>query len=229
MRPLRSLLSILFPTLCCHCGEPLVGTEKNLCTHCMFLIPWTGHAAQENNSTEQRLLGHIPVQAAASLMVFQKGNVAQSLIHQIKYHGNSQLAHQFGMLLGESLQQSGRFNEIDFIVPVPLHRRRKRQRGYNQSLLICESLSKVMQLPVVADNLYRRSYTESQTHKNRDNRFVNMEEAFALHHPEQFEHRHILLVDDIITTGATTGSCYQAMQQIAGLRISVASLAITTH
>lgn len=229
MRFLRSLLSVLFPTLCCHCGEPLVGDEKNLCTDCMFLIPWTGHAAQENNSTEQRLLGHIPVQAAASLMMFQKGNVAQSIIHQIKYHGNNQLAHQFGRLLGESLLQSGRFNGIDYIVPVPLHRRKKRQRGYNQSLLICESLSEVMQIPIVSNNLYRKYYTESQTHKNRDSRFENMEAAFGLRNPNQFENRHILLVDDIITTGATTRSCYQAMLQIPGLRISVASLAITTH
>lgn len=229
MQFLRSLLSILFPTLCCHCGEPLVGDEHDLCTNCLFLIPWSGHAAQENNLTEQRLMGHIPIRAAASLMMFQKGNVAQSIVHQIKYHGNSQMAHQFGRLLGEALKQSGRFDSIDYLVPVPLHRRRKRQRGYNQSQLLCKAMSEVMQIPVVTDNLYRKLYTESQTHKRRDSRFLNMREAFGVHHPEQFENRHILLVDDIITTGATTQACYQVLREIPGLIISVSSLAITSH
>lgn len=229
MKLFRSLLSILFPTLCCHCGEPLVGDERNLCTHCMCLIPWTGHASQKNNITEQRLMGHIPIQAAASLMIFQKGNVAQSVIHQIKYHGNRFLAHQYGQLLGEALLQSGRFNDIDCLVPVPLHRRRIRQRGYNQSLLLCEAMSEVMHLPVVPDNLRRIFYTESQTRKGRDSRFNNMHRAFSVRKAEQFENRHILLVDDIITTGATTGACYQAMSSIPGLRISAASLAIASH
>lgn len=229
MHLLRSLLSVLFPSLCCHCGEPLVGNEKDLCTNCMFLIPWTGHAAQEGNSTEQRLLGQMPLQAAASLMMFQQGNVAQSIVHQIKYHGNARLAHQYGRLLGETLQQSGRFSSIDCLVPVPLHRRRRRQRGYNQSQLICEAMAEVLHVPVISDNLYRRFYTESQTHKKRDSRFDNMQEAFGVRRPTQFENQHILLVDDIITTGATTLSCYHALKPIAGLRISVASLAITSH
>lgn len=229
MRLLRSLLSILFPTLCCHCGEPLVGNEKHLCTNCMFLIPWTGHAAQADNSTEQRLLGQIPFQAAASLMIFQQGNVAQSIVHQIKYHGNTAMARQYGQLLAEALRQSGRFDSIDYLVPVPLHRRRRRQRGYNQSQLLCEAMSDILQVPVVSDNLYRKQFTESQTHKNRDSRFENMQKAFGLRRPEQFENRHILLVDDVITTGATTQACYLAMKPISGLRISVASLAITSH
>ena len=138
------------------------------------------------------------------------------------------MANQYGTMLGMELKQSNRFNDIDYIVPVPLHRRRKRQRGYNQSELICEAVSKVFNRPVVANNLYRKQFTTSQTHKNRQDRMDNMTNVFDVRHPEQFENKHILLIDDIITTGATTENCYQALSSIPDLRISIAALAVTT-
>ena len=137
------------------------------------------------------------------------------------------MAQQYGRLLGTELLSSGRFSDIDCLVPVPLHRRRKRHRGYNQSELLCEAMSEVMHLPVVTGNLYRRRYTDTQTHKNRQARMDNMKEVFAVRHPEHFENQHILLVDDIITTGATTENCYHALSSIPHLRISIAALAVT--
>lgn len=227
-RPVQELLKLIFPSLCCHCGEPLVGDEKYLCTQCLVHIPWAKHASYSNNDAELRLSGRIPFQAAAALLLFRKGNVAQTIIHQIKYHGNTGMANQYGTMLGMELKQSNRFNDIDYIVPVPLHSRRKRQRGYNQSELICEAVSKVFNRPVVANNLYRKQFTTSQTHKNRQDRMDNMTNVFDVRHPEQFENKHILLIDDIITTGATTENCYQALSSIPDLRISIAALAVTT-
>ena len=227
IRPLRELSRIIFPTLCCHCGEPLVGDEQELCTSCLVQLPWTHNAPIPENEVELRLAGRVPCQSAAALLYFRQGNVAQTIVHQIKYYGNLCLAKQYGQLLANELLASGRFGDIDLLVPVPLHPRRKLQRGYNQSQLLCEAMSAVMHLPVVTGNLYRRRYTDSQTHKNRLARMDNMKEVFAIHRPKQFENKHILLVDDIITTGATTENCYHVLRTIPNLRISIASLAVT--
>lgn len=224
---LRPLLHLFFPALCIHCGQPLVGSESHLCTHCLTEIPWTHHAAHPDNTAEMRLAGRIPTEASAALMTFRKGNVAQSIVHQIKYHGSAQLAAQFGHLLGQEILASGRFNDIDLIVPVPLHWWRQLRRGYNQSRLICEAVSETIGKPVSSGNLYRKKYTTSQTHKNRLNRLNNMQGVFAVKKPQYFEDKHILLIDDILTTGATTEACYLAMSTIPGLRISVAALVIT--
>ena len=154
--------------------------------------------------------------------------MAQSVVHQIKYYGNLRLARQFGHLLGSELVASGRFVDVDCLIPVPLHRRRKWQRGYNQSELLCKAMAEVLHKPVVTGNLIRRRYTTSQTRKNRQDRMDNMKEVFAVRHPERLVDRHILLVDDIITTGATIENCYFALRDIPGLRISIAALAATS-
>jgi ComF family protein len=226
---IREILSLIFPPLCIHCGRPLVGNERHLCTFCLSEIPWSRHAQQPDNLAEMRLVGRIPTQSAASLMIFQKGNVAQSIVHQIKYHGSTQLAKLFGHLLGDELIASGRFDDIDYLVPVPLHWRRQLKRGYNQSQLLCEAIAEKMNKPIVRNNLYRKKYTTSQTHKNRLNRLENMQGVFAVRRPQQFENKHILLVDDILTTGATTEACYSALATIPDLTISVAVLAVTSN
>lgn len=212
--------------MCCHCGDVLVGDERDLCTSCMSRMPWARLAAVPDNDVEQRLAGRVPCLSAAALLLFRRGNVAQTVVHQIKYADNLRLAKQFGRLLGEELLDSGRFDEVDCIVPVPLHPLRKLKRGYNQSELLCRAISSVLNKPVVVNNLIRKRYTDSQTHKNRMDRMDNMADVFAVRHPERFENKHLLLVDDIITTGATTESCYAALRNIPGLRISVASLAV---
>ena len=224
----RDILRLIFPDLCYHCGEPLVGDEHNLCTLCLSKIAWTHNALHPDNDTEIRLTGRIPVVAAASLLQFNKGNVTQSIVHQIKYHGNTQLAHQFGLLLGEELKASHRFDDIDIVAPVPLHWWRRMRRGYNQSQLIASEVAKVLQCPLSTHNLYRRRHTPSQTHKNRQQRIDNMASAFSVRHPKQFEGKHLLLIDDVLTTGATTEACYHALESIPNLRISVATLAIAS-
>lgn len=223
----HDILRLIFPDLCCHCGEPLVGDERNICTLCLSKITWTHNAAHSENDTEIRLTGRIPVVAAASLLEFHKGNVAQSIIHQIKYHGNTQLAHQFGTILGEELKASRRFDDIDIVAPVPLFWWRHLRRGYNQSQLLAAEVAKTLQCQLSTNNLYRRRHTPSQTHRNRQQRIDNMVSAFSVRSPKQLEGKHLLLIDDVLTTGATTESCYHALQSIPDLRISVATLAIT--
>ena len=223
---LRDILRLIFPDLCYHCGEPLVGDEHNLCTICLSKISWCQNASFPDNETEMRLTGRIPVVAAASLLLFHKNNVSQSIVHQIKYHGNTQLAHQFGTLLGEELKASHRFDTVDIVLPVPLHWWRKMRRGYNQSHLLAAEVAKVLGCPLSTNNLYRRRHTPTQTHKNRQQRIDNMSSAFSVRHPEKYEGKHLLLIDDVLTTGATTEACYHALQAIPNLRISVATLAL---
>ena len=226
---LHDLFRLIFPELCCHCGEALVGSERHLCTTCLSKIPWTNNASIPNNGTETRLIGRIPLQAGASLMMFQKGNVTQSIIHQIKYRGSTHMARQYGLILGKKLMESGRFNNIDYIVPVPLHWWRKLRRGFNQSQLIAKAISEAMHVPLSASNLYRHRYTPSQTHKTRQQRTDNVASAFRLRHPDQYTGKHILLIDDVITTGATTEACYHALQSATDIRVSIASLALVAQ
>lgn len=223
---LRDTSRIIFPELCCHCGNILVGDEDHLCTNCLCSIPWAKQAAYTGNITEQRLIGHIPG-AAASLLFFNNGNIAQTIVHQIKYHGNMKMAKTYGRLLGKMLQESGRFDDIDLIIPVPLHFLRRIRRGYNQSELLCQAVSEELHRPIATRNLYRKRYTSTQTHKSRKERQENMKNVFAVRNSKQLENKHILLIDDVITTGATMEGCYLALSHIPGLSISVASLAIT--
>lgn len=225
-RPLQDLWRIFLPHLCIHCGEPLVGDEQDLCTHCLTQTAWLSNDTAEDNTVEQRLAGHIPFEAAAVLMAFRKGTVAQSILHNIKYYHNTRLADQYGRLLGETLVASGRFGDIDCLVPVPLHPLKQLRRGYNQSQLLCEAIARVMHLPIESHCLYRRHYTQSQTRKSHQERQDNMRGVFAVHRPDRLAGKHILLVDDIITTGATTTACYDALAAIPGLRISLAALAV---
>lgn len=223
---IKDLLRLIFPDYCIHCGTPLVGSEKHLCTQCLIEIPWSRHAQFSDNDAELRLAGHIPCQAAATLITFQKGNVAQSIVHHIKYYGYISLGIQYGKLLGQELKDSGRFNNIDYIVPVPLHWFKKIRRGYNQCDYICHGISETLNIPILKGNLKRTKYTRTQTHKNRIERQKNMQSVFAIRHPEQLQGKHILLVDDIITTGATFDGCYQALKSIPDLLISVAAIAL---
>lgn len=225
----RDFVRIIFPDFCCHCDEPLVGDERFLCTRCMSKIPWSNNAATADNETEHRLVGQIPLEAAAGLLYYQKGNVAQSIIHQIKYHGNTQLARQYGHLLGNALKDSGRFDTIDCIVPVPLHWLRRLRRGYNQSQLLALAVSDVLSVPVADKNLYRHHYTSSQTHKDRQQRAQNVSSAFRVRQPEKLAGKHILLIDDVITTGATIEACYHSLESIPDIKISITALAITTQ
>jgi len=227
-RPLHDLWRILLPHLCIHCGDPLVGDEQDLCTLCLTQTAWLRSDTAEDNTIEQRLAGLIPFEAAAALLAFRKDSVVQSILHNIKYYHNTRLAAQYGRLLGEMLVASGRFGEVDCLVPVPLHPLKHLRRGYNQSQLLCEAIAAVMHLPVESRCLYRRRYTQSQTRKNHQERQDNMQGVFAMRRPARLAGKHILLVDDIVTTGATTSACCDVLLTLPGVRISIAALAVAT-
>lgn len=227
MRWINDFIRLFFPRNCIVCGTPLVDGEEELCTACLFSLPEVHTANSNENLVERRLRGRVPVQHATALLVFQRKNSTQTILHQIKYSSNQKLAHIMGRQLGLHIARSGQFDDVDIIVPVPLHRRKERRRGYNQSLLLCRGLAQTFERPIADGILVRTRHTESQTHKNRIERLENMKGVFAVTDPKALQGKHILLVDDVITTGATTEACYAALSSVDGLRVSIAALAVS--
>lgn len=222
----QSLLHTLFPSTCACCGDVLVSGEKQICINCLSKLTATLYSAHDDNHTERMLAGRIPLQHATSILVFRQGNTVQDLIHAMKFYGNSDLCLLMGRQMGLELLHSGRFDDIDLLVPVPLHWRRRLQRGYNQSELLCRGISQVMGRPVNSRALVRHRYTHQQSLQSSDDREANVEGAFSLRRPDDLRGKHILLVDDVLTTGATLGSCCDALKSVNGLKISIATLSI---
>lgn len=225
-KPLSELLRLIYPATCCSCGRVLVGDERHLCTHCLLHLPLAHFSHTADNLVERHFIGRIPLESATSLLVFKQENITQHIIHDIKYYGNRKLAIQMGRILGKELIASGRFTTVDGILPIPLHRRRMRQRGYNQSELISQGIAETFGRPVINDIMIRTRYTHTQTHRDRQSRINNMEDVFEVKRPEQLTGRHLLIVDDVITSGATIESCWKALSAIPDIKVSVASLSM---
>ncbi len=222
----QNLLQTLFPSTCACCGDVLLTGEKQICINCLANLTATFYSAHDDNHTERQLAGRIPYQHATSLYVFRKGNTVQQLVHAMKFHSNSDLCIFMGRQMGLELLHSGRFDDIDLLVPVPLHWRRRLQRGYNQSELLCRGISEVMGRPVNKRALVRHRNTHQQSMQASGDRDENVRDAFSVRHPDDLQGKHLLLVDDVLTTGATLGSCCDALKLVNNLKISIATLSI---
>ena len=223
--PFKDLLNVLFSPSCVSCGKTLVGDEKFLCVNCLSQIPYTGFEYTPDNQLESLLVNTIPDVKATALMYYVKNECSQHIIHEIKYHNNLRLGRLFGRLLGTSLANSHRFDQVDVIVPVPLHFFRWMQRGYNQSQIISAGVAETFNRPICNNLIVRSRYTSTQTRKSHRERAKNVDKAFKAKHASSLEGKHILLLDDVITTGSTVRSCYEALSQIKGVTVSVAALA----
>lgn len=223
--PIKDLLHIIFPSHCCCCNELLVGDEHDICLHCLLSLPYTHTAAIEDNPTEMMFKGRFRCEAATALLAFKQDNLTQKIVHNIKYYGQQRLGISMGCLIGNTLQASGRYNDIDIIIPVPLHKKKEQKRGYNQSDLLCKGINELLKKEISIGNLTRVVDTESQTHKSPEERIENMDGVFKVRHPEEFRGKHLLIVDDVITTGATISGCCYELEKIPGVRISIAALA----
>ncbi len=218
-------MQLFFPHHCVGCGSDILSSESLLCLHCISDLPYTGYEGIEHNPIEDVFRGRVPIKEAASTFYFAKGHLVQHLIHQLKYKGAQQVGHYLGVLMGNALLRSGRFANIDYLVPLPLYADKEFKRGYNQSTILCNGMSAAMQVPVMNDNVVRQRYTDTQTKKHRAERWENVEGSFAVKNPLLLVRKNVLLVDDVITTGATLEACTQCMQQVEGLQISLSTLA----
>lgn len=223
---LNHLLNLFFPNLCLICGEDLVTGEQQLCMTCFNKMPKTNYHLQKDNPVEKRFWGKVDVANASSYFFFQKGSDFQKLIHELKYRGNKEIGVVLGKYAGADLLNSDEFQSIDMIVPVPLHKKKQAKRGYNQSDQIGKGLSEIMEKPMHTGNLYRKLESTTQTKKSVYERFENMCGIFDLRNPDAIAGKHVLLVDDVITTGSTLEACAHTLHQADDVKVSVFTLAV---
>ena len=221
-----ALIHLFYPTLCYGCGKPLVATEEVLCITCGSLLPDTGYHNEPNNETAQRFSGRVPFLQATSLAWFTTDGLLQHLIHGMKYGGRKDIARYLGYELGIRLKDTQWWHTVDVIVPVPLHPQKEASRGYNQSLLIAQGLSACTGTPVNSQALLRTRNTSTQTNKTRSERVTNMENAFSVVSEGMALHLHVLLIDDVLTTGATLEACAHALRAAGIIKISIATIGI---
>jgi len=219
------LVNLFFPRLCQACGDALAPADEEICLHCMFKLPYTNFHLDGENAMTQSLWGRVPVEAAAAFVYFNKGSRVQHMIHRFKYRGRHQIGTFLGRIYGYKLAKQSPFNTIDMIIPVPLFKKKQLKRGYNQSEVFARGLAIGLGVPVETDLLFRIRESESQTRKTADERWVNVKDIFAAPHPERLQNKHILLVDDVFTTGATIEACASTLMKDTNVRISVVTIA----
>lgn len=217
----RNFLNLFFPDLCVVCNEKLSEGEQHICTDCLLLLPKTNFHLQPDNRLEQFFAGRIPFRHIAAYAYFVKGGSIQQIIHELKYNRNPEIGSFIGELCGENIKGSDFISAVDLIVPVPLHPKREKQRGYNQSLEICKGISTITGIPVDSTTLVRTVNNQSQTKNSRFDRWKNVEDIFALTDNEAFRNKHILLIDDVITTGSTLESSAKEILKSEGSSISI--------
>ena len=224
---LHSLTSLFFPKLCAGCGNDLFGKEEVLCIACIDKLPVTNFHSHSANPVEKIFWGRLPLASASSYLYFTKDSLLQQLLHLFKYDGNKALGFYLGRCMGKSFLESNRFN-VDALIPLPLHPVKEKRRGYNQATILCEGIAEIMQIPILKNSVIRPTVTETQTHKNRIERWQNIEGKFMLADPETVNNKHVLLIDDVVTTGATLEACGKQLLAADGVRLSIATLAYTS-
>lgn len=222
---IKDFVSLIFPEVCLSCGKSLFKNEHCICTYCLYHLPKTNYHLKPENPVAMLFWGRANIHSAASCYSFAKGSKVQHLIHQLKYRGKKQAGITIGKFYGKELLESEQFNSIDVIIPVPLHSKKKRKRGYNQSDLFAEGLSMSMNIEFKTDILIRVAASGTQTKKSRFSRWKNVESVFEVLNEESLKGKHILLVDDVVTTGSTLEACAQSIFKIPDTKVSIATIA----
>ncbi len=219
-------ISLLFPRLCYACGNHLLRNEKLICMHCYISIPRTNYHLSADNPVAQLFWGRCQICKAAAFSFYNKGSRIRKLIHNLKYKGIREVGFELGLIYGQSLKTSGFIENMDLIIPVPLHPSKQRIRGFNQSEYISRGLSESTGLPLELKSLIRKTLSDTQTKRSRYERWMNVEGIFAVSDSEKLKGKHILLVDDVITTGSTLEACAGELLKIEDVKVSVAALAV---
>lgn len=221
----RGLSNLFFPKTCTGCDQPLGSHEDLVCTDCWYHMPYTDFHLQADNDTARQLWGRVNVEAAASFLFFREASRVQRIMHHFKYRNTPRIGILMGLRYGEVLRNVHGFGTVDIVVPVPLHPKKMRKRGYNQSAYFAEGIAQCFGKPMLPQGLSRKTAGDSQTHKSRYERYQNMQDTFQVTDPGVLVHQHVLLVDDVLTTGATIEACAQALLECEGVRVSVATIA----
>ncbi|MGQ0827118.1 MAG: ComF family protein [Bacteroidota bacterium] len=226
---LNDFISLIFPHICAACGKSLYKYEHSICTYCAYHLPKTNHHLDNENPIAKIFWGRVPILSAGAFYGFNKGGKVQQLIHQLKYKGKKEVGITIGEWYGNELKRNPAFNTVNIIIPVPLHARKEKKRGYNQSHFFAEGLAKSMNVETDFKTLIRALDSETQTKKSRFTRWKNVESIFQLKNGANLKGKHILLVDDVITTGATLEACAQTLLKIPEVKVSVATIAYANN
>ena len=222
---LQHLLNFFYPKSCIACGAVLLQHEQFFCLHCLYNLPETRYHEFEDSPLSKLFLGRVHVENVGAFLFYKKGNQVQKILHHLKYKGGKEIGAFLGKLYGEQLAQHEKWKDIDLIVPIPLHKKKEKKRGYNQSEWIAKGLSEGMQIPYYTNLLIRSEFTETQTKKTRFHRWENVKEVFQVTDTNLMSKKHILICDDVLTTGATLEAAIQKLQLIPEVKISVITLA----
>ncbi len=223
---LKDVFHLMYPDVCAACGHVLVRHEQCVCLSCLHAFPQTGFHTYTGNEVEKLFWGKVAVERGTAFFFYEKDSALQRAFYCLKYRGEKHIGHVLGKHAGAVLADSAFFDDVDLIVPVPLHPKKQARRGYNQSEWIGRGLSEMLKKPMETQALVREVENESQTKKSVFERYKNMEHAFAVSQPHVFAGKHVLLVDDVLTTGSTMEACIQALLQVPGVKVSVFALAV---
>ena len=228
MQFIKDIFHLFYPEVCLSCKEVLLQHEKLVCIACRHDFPETDFLNQSNNQLEKQFYGRVTIEEGTALFHYSKKGKVQHLIHLLKYKGQEDLGLFFGEWLGESLKNGERFKSIDCIVPVPIHAKKQKQRGYNQLTKFGRTAGQIVGIPFVEGNLIRVINTVAQTYKGRVDRFLGKRNHFEIVNKALFEGKHVLLIDDVVTTGATIEVCAKALLKCKNVTVSIAVVAYTS-
>ena len=219
---------LLFPRICLSCGKKLQKYEVTVCTGCIYAIPRTNFHEEPQNPVERMFWGRVSIEKATAFFYYHKGSIFQRMLHLMKYSGHKEIGYRLGQLKGAEIKESGFMEDIDVIAGVPLHPKKLKKRGYNQSFYIALGIRDACGININSTSLIRQADTKTQTYKSRYERWKNVASTFALKTPEVFNGKHILIIDDIVTTGATLEACSQTIKNRCNADISIATLGMAS-
>ena len=223
----ENLINLFFPKACSGCNSFLLANENVICTVCRHEIPLTNHHKIENNEAVVKFYGRIPIEFAAALFYFHKKGIVQEMIHKLKYKGHQEVGTAIGYWYAEELKRITELNSVDYIIPVPLHKKRLKERGYNQVEAFGKSLSESMAIPYNDSVLIRNVYSKTQTKKNLLGRSEVVGSIFSAVQDDSLHNKHFMLIDDVITTGSTLEACGRELLKIPGAKLSIVCMAMT--
>lgn len=226
MSAVADILQVLFPSTCACCKEVLVKGERQICLSCLMDLAPTMYSGMRDNPAERMLAGRFPFEVATAVYLFRDDNTVRRVVHAMKFNGNTELCYIMGRQMGLELLRSARFDDVDVLVPVPLHWTRRFSRGYNQSELLCRGIAEVMPRQINTTAVVRHRRTRKQSKQRGSMRADNVAGAFSVKRPGELKGKHVLLVDDVLTTGATLTACADVIAKVVDVKISVATFCI---
>lgn len=223
----KALVNLFFPKLCNGCNSLLLNNESVICVKCRHDLPYTYHHQIENNEIMSKFYGILPVEQATALLYFHSKGIAQELIHNLKYRKQQEIGTLLGTIYAHELIDSNKIPKVDYIIPTPIHKKRLQERGYNQVTTFCEALSKELQIPIDNEVLFRTKHTKTQTKKSKTKRAELLSNNFQIKVKKEHIGKHYLLIDDVITSGATIEACAKALLEIPDCKVSLLAIAYT--